>query len=216
MSTKPGHQDRAPVPARTPPSRTLNAGTPQGPSPRRSKGGAAGSSRSPAGRRPPESRRLHAEPGVRQRLGPPPAAARSHARAPTHLQVHPDHPLGHAIRGRHGCATRADTPRPEPRAPAAHAAQQPGAQAAAAHLARAAEAQPARGAGAGAGAAKRHRAVGGAGTGTTGPAYSAPGGPGQQRQAAEGAAGTWSPAAAPPRPACHAAAETPGAHVCRS
>lgn len=50
------------------------------------------------------------------------------ARPHSHLQVHPDHSLSHALPCRHGCATFADTSRPELPAPTTHAPQQPGAQ----------------------------------------------------------------------------------------
>jgi hypothetical protein len=53
--------------------------------------------------------------------------------AVAHLQVHPDHPLSHALPCRHGCATFADTSRPELPATPTHTPQQPGAQGAASH-----------------------------------------------------------------------------------
>lgn len=49
----------------------------------------------------------------------------------THLQVHPDHPLSHALPSCHGCATFAITPRRELLATPTHTSQQPGAQGAA-------------------------------------------------------------------------------------
>lgn len=63
--------------------------------------------------------------------GAPRSCAPSSPADPTHLQVHPDHPLSHALPCCHGCAPRADPARPELPASRTHTPQQPGAEGAA-------------------------------------------------------------------------------------